>query len=163
MKRYQTFHEVLIPLLVEGIGAESYLELGTHMNETIGKVRCQKRYGVDVMPVPCPGAQMYQMTTQEFIREHAPLLAPFDCVFVDACHSATAVMDDISGIWPYVAPEGLVLAHDVNPETVADTDPGFCGDAWRTARALLELHEGVVLPYHPGVLILRKRETWGPR
>ena len=167
MKRNQTFHERLIPLLVEGIGAESYLEFGTHMNETIGKVRCPRRIGVDLNPawLGMPSVDFYKMTTREFIEKRAEGLAPFDFVFIDADHSAEAVEKDFEGIWPFVAPEGLVCLHDTNPETLADTAPGLCGDSWKFARSLSGYggDECVTLNYHPGLTIVRKRVSWGPK
>src|SRR5437773_1078990 len=106
MIRNQTFHERLIPLLVEGIGAQSYVELGTHLNETISKVRCDKRVGVDVNAVDCDGCIMLKMTTEEFFAENAAKLAPFDFVFLDCDHELHAVRADFLGIMPYVSPEG---------------------------------------------------------
>jgi len=163
MRRDQTFHELLIPLLVNVVGARSYLEFGTHLNETISRVQCEKRYGVDVKPAAYPGITMLAMTTAHFIRDYAQSLAPFDFVFLDADHSADAVRRDFEGIWPYVSMEGLILCHDTNPETEADTAPGLCGDAWLFAHSVRETVEAVTLPYHPGLTIIRKRLGWGPR
>lgn len=163
MNRSQTAHETLIPLLCEIIGAQKYLEFGTHANETIGKVGCPIRYGVDTAPVDCPGVQMFRMTTQEFIAKEAAALAPFDVVFIDADHHPERVMADFVGIAPYMSNEGLILLHDVNPETWADTAPGLCDNAWLAAQRLITLGaEAVVLPYHPGLMIVRKRVVWGP-
>jgi predicted O-methyltransferase YrrM len=167
MKRYQTFHEVLIPLLVEGIGAESYLEFGTHRDETIGNVRCERRIGVDIaarfLEIGA-GIRRFAMSTQEFIQDHAADLAPYDFVFIDADHSAEAVAKDFHGIWPYVSEDGLVCFHDSNPELESDTAPGFCGDSWKFAKELTrdKRYECVTLPYHPGLTIVRKRSQWGP-
>jgi len=165
MNRAQTFHERLIPLLVEGLGCNSYLELGTHINETIGNVLCEKKYGVDKLTVPCSGAVMFQMTTDNFIQHYASKYAPFDFVFIDADHSADSVESDFSGIWPYVSDEGIVCMHDTNPDTVEDTQPGFCGDAWRFIQKLTGdgNNEMLTLPYHPGLTLVRKRVNWGPR
>ena len=162
MKRNQTLHEKLIPMLVEGIGAESYLELGTYHNETIRRVNCRHRYGVDKKPVLTDGIVFFEMTTTEFIKELAKEYSPFDCVFIDASHTALDVMKDFLGIWPHVADEGLVFLHDANPETVEDTDPGLCGDAWGAVRDLTALYECVTIPYHPGLTIIRKRSKGGP-
>jgi predicted O-methyltransferase YrrM len=163
MRRLQTFHETLIPLLVEGMGAESYLEFGTYRNDTIGRVRCHRRYGVDTKPIPCPGVEMFAMTTKEFIKRDAALLAPFDFVLIDADHSEAAVRADFFGIIDYVRPEGIVCLHDTNPELLEDTQPGLCGDSWGFARSLyLSGYECVTLPYHPGLTIVRNRKKWGP-
>lgn len=163
MKRNQAFHETLIPLLVEGIGARSYLEFGTHQNETIGKVNCKRRFGVDTNPVEIPGVKFFKMTTQEFISKKAESLAPFDFVFIDADHSFGSAACDFYGIAKHVSPEGLVCLHDTNPETWADTEPGLCGDSWRLSKQLFrDGYEAVTLPYHPGLTIVRMRAVWGP-
>mgnify|MGYP001611453924 CR=1 FL=1 len=167
MRRYENAHERLVPLLVEVVGAQSYLEFGTGTGETILKVKCPVRIGVDakvdcLLPFP---SQFLRMTTSDFIRYHTETYAPFDVVFIDADHEAESVLADFDGIWPPVSPEGLVLLHDGNPETVADTAPGYCNNAWEAVRALTGRgkFEMVTLPYHPGLTIVRKRERWGPR
>jgi len=110
----------------------------------------------------------FRMTTQQFIENHAARLAPFDVVFIDADHSEDAVRKDFDGIWPYVSKEGLILLHDTNPETIKDTEPGLCGNAWLFAQDLFldhndtPMYEVVTLPYHPGLTIIRKRISWGP-
>ncbi len=163
MKRNQTFHEQFIPILVAGVGAKSYLELGTYQNATIGNVKCRRRFGVDVDPIRKRGIRWFDMPTQQFIRDHAEIHGPFDVVFIDADHSADAVQQDFRGIWPHVSENGLVLCHDTNPETENDTVPGLCGDAWRFAESLhLRGYEAATLPYHPGLTIVRKRSCWGP-
>ena len=66
-------------------------------------------------------------------------------------------------IMPHVSHEGLVCLHDTNPETVEDTQPGYCGDSWKFAKNLSVLgYEAVTLPYHPGLTIVRNRRRWGP-
>ena len=92
------------------------------------------------------------------------LTGPFDFVFIDADHSEKAVSKDFYGIYEYVSPDGLIILHDTNPETREDTEPGFCGDAWRFAQHLVAVpYEAVTLPFHPGLTIIRKRSGWGPQ
>jgi len=105
---------------------------------------------------------MFQMSTWKFIQDVAPSLAPLDFVFIDANHSAKAVEQDFDGIWPHVSPEGLVLCHDTNPQTLEDTNPGLCGNAWEFAHSRAGELEAVTLPYCPGLTIIRKRRAWGP-
>lgn len=163
MRRDQTFHERLIPLLVDGVGAQSYLEIGTHLNETIGKVVCDKRVGVDINAVDCDGCIMLKMSSDQFFMENAAKLAPYDFVFIDANHELSMVRADFIGIMPFVAPDGLIVLHDTNPLTVADTAPGLCADSWMFAWGLsMAGMEAVTLPYHPGLTIVRKRARWGP-
>ena len=170
MKRDQTLHEELIPLLVDRMGVQSYLELGIYQNDTIQHIvkRCRNLaiHGVDVNEphVRLPGVFYHIMRTDEFIENHAAKYAPFDFVFIDADHNANSASADMVGILKYVADEGLILLHDTNPETLADTDPGACGDSWRLTRIFHDLaYEAVTLPYHPGLTIFRNRVTFGPR
>ena len=164
VNRYQTFHEQLIPLLVEGMKARTYLEFGTHENQTISKVKCERRFGVDIKPTALEGVHMFSMTTEEFIRAHVHIHAPYDLVFIDADHNAAMVEDDFKGVYPHVAENGLVCLHDTQPESVADTDPTKCGTAWIFAKNLKERgFESVTLPYCPGLTIVRKRIGWGPQ
>lgn len=150
-------------MLAEAMGARSYLELGTGNNETIARVRCEKRYGVDLAWVQCPGVTQFTMPTEKFIAEHAAIHAPYDFVFIDAFHTYESVENDFKGIWPHVTDEGLVLLHDSNPETLADTDGGLCGSVFVLAKNLHDQgYESVTLPYHPGLTIIRKRKQWGP-
>lgn len=164
MNRDQTFHERLIPLLVAGIGAQSYLELGTHLNETISKVVCDKRVGVDVNAVDHAGCIMLKMTTEQFFAENAAKLAPYDVCFIDATHELNAVRADFLAVMPFMSPEGLVMFHDSNPETMADTASGLCADSWKFAWGLsMAGMECLTLPFHPGLSIVRKRMSWGPQ
>lgn len=165
MRRDQTAHESLIPLLVEIIGARCYLELGVYDFTTIRKVREQnpdcRCIGVDskrIGYVP-PGIEFFHMTTKEFFGQERGIRP--DLVFIDADHNAFSVQDDATWSWEILSGEGLMLLHDTNPETVADTAPGLCGNAWEYAKAM-EFSEAVTLPYHPGLTIIRKRMKWGP-
>jgi methyltransferase family protein len=164
VRRDQTAHERLVPLLVELVGAESYLELGTYHNDTISRVHCPRRYGVDKLAIPLANATMFNMSTAEFVARVAPALAPFDFVFIDADHEEQAVREDFFGILPHVSAEGLIVMHDTNPETRTDATAGLCGTAWRFAEDLqVAGWEAVTLPYHPGLTIVRNRVHWGPK
>lgn len=169
MKRDQTAHERLIPMLVDIVGARVYLELGTYQGDTIKKVQCPVRIGVDrdiALSLTFPD-RFYKMSTQEFIQKCAAECPPFDVVYIDADHGPTAVLADFHGIYPFVADEGLILMHDGNPQTAADTAPGYCDEAWKAIREITEEdeheYEAVTLPYFPGLTIVRKRVQWGPR
>lgn len=166
MRRLQTFHEKLIPMLVDAIGARTYLELGTGNGETILKVSDSiRRIGVDSrvkLDLTFP-SRFIDCTVSAFIYDHAADLGPFDACFIDADHAAASVAEDFNGIWPHISPEGLVFLHDGNPEMEADTVPGYCGNAWAAIKEITRRHEAVTLPFHPGLTIVRKREKWGPR
>ena len=167
MKRNQTFHEEFIPLLVNGIGAKCYLELGVYDFTTIHLVKARnpecRCIGVDMKRVcePPVGVEFFEMTTEEFFSEDRGIRP--DVVFIDADHNAKAVKADYLRAYGIVEPDGLILLHDTSPATKADTDPGLCGDAWKVAWRLHGLVEAVTLPYHPGLTIVRKRVAWGPQ
>ena len=169
MNRDQTLHQELIPLLVDRLGVTSYLEFGIYQNDTIGPVvsRCRNLaiHAVDINEphVRLSGVFYHIMSTSEFIANHADKYGPYDMVFIDADHCAEAASADFLGIRPYLAPEALVLLHDTNPETMADTDKGACGDSWRLTRIFADVgYEAVTLPYHPGLTIVRNRVSYGP-
>ena len=164
MTRSGSLHSSIISALVEALGCESYLEFGTHFCETISKVTCERKYGVDqrVLSIELDNTTFFEMTTAEFIKNEAAKHAPYDFVFIDADHAASAAKEDFFGILPHVSDEGLILLHDTNPETTKDTEPGLCGDSWKAARAITHIFEGVTLPYYPGLTIIRNRKHWGP-
>lgn len=169
MVRNQIFHETLIPTLAKGMGVSRYCELGVYQGDTLNRVAMALPpsallVGVDTKAPAFLVAHVRfrQMTTATYFARHAEKDAPFDMVFIDADHSAASVLHDFEGIWPHVVDDGLVLLHDGNPETVADTDPGYCGDGWRAIKHLTSLHEAATLPFHPGLTFIRKRKLWGP-
>jgi predicted O-methyltransferase YrrM len=169
LKRNQTLHERLIPFLARELGVRRYLELGIHENETIKGVAWALPPDSVVVAVDrnapasrVKGVAYRIMTTSAYLTGPVVEDAPFDLVFIDADHSAEAVMSDFSNVWPYVAPDGLVLLHDTNPETIADTVPGLCGVGWKAAHLLAPEYESLTLPYHPGLTLIRKRVRWGP-
>lgn len=170
MKRNQQLHEWLIPALAMEMGARAYLELGSHQNETVSAMPDAmgpeaRIFAVDINEpnYRVNGVEYRIMNTADYLAEWASTDGPFDLVFIDADHSARAALTDFERVWPHVVPEGIVLLHDTNPETSADTAPGFCGDSWRVAKYLADSgHECITLPYHPGLTLVRKRVSWGP-
>lgn len=162
-----TFHEWFIPQLVSRMGATRYLELGLYEGVTIRGVRRLSPsvacVGVDTKPARFPGVETYMMTTDEFFETVAPTLAPFDITFIDADHCADSARKDFKNAMRYTTPDGLVLLHDTNPFTAADTAPGYSGNAWELLDEFNEARvEHVTLPYFPGLTIVRKRDKMGP-
>lgn len=163
MKELGAFHETLIPMLVDALDAKVYLEIGTGRNETISKIGCALKFGVDPNAIDCPGATMFRMTSKEWLPQ-AGNWAPYDFVFIDADHSLESARADLLGIIPHVSNEGMIAVHDTNPKDKASTDPSLCGDSWKLAMELSSIVnlESVTLNYHPGLTLVRKRLTWGP-
>jgi len=164
LRRAEDLHQAFIPALVGSIGAESYLEFGTYLNDTIAAVQCARKFGVDIHAARCDGVMVFRMTTAQFIADHAATHAPYDLVFIDADHDKDAVAADFFGILPHVSHDGLILLHDTNPETLADTATGLCNNSWEFVKRLHdERFESVTLPFHPGLTIVRNRFLWGPK
>lgn len=172
-----TLHEDLIALLTSRLKPANYVEFGVAYNETLAKVKnhaswrhpALKVYAVDYNEPPSrlAGVEYFIKSTAAFIREDAHSLAPFDMLFIDADHSARSVYQDFCGMFPFMSEHGVIFLHDTYPASEKDTDPGLCGDGWRTAERLhLEPStdiEIVTLPFSPGLSIIRKRSrhlTW---
>lgn len=157
-----TFHEDFLAFMAAKLRVQSYLELGVGQNETLQKVRrvCNGRMVAVDIAAPMrrvPLVHYFIKPVEEFLKNDAEGYAPYDLVFIDADHRYESVKRDFNGVWPFVAEQGLVILHDVWPKDKASTDPGYCGDAWRFAVELQKKkYECVTIPYHPGIMIVRK-------
>lgn len=156
-----TFHEDLVAFLAARLRVKSYLELGVGQNETLQKVRRVSNARMVAVDIASPMRKVplvhyFIKPVAEFLKNDAKGYAPYDLVFIDADHRYESVKRDFKGVWPFVSEQGLVILHDVWPKNEAATDPGYCGDSWKFAVELQKTHECVTLPYHPGLMIVRK-------
>ncbi len=161
----QSAHETLIPLLCELIGAQTYLELGVHRGDCLLKVAKWVPgitvVGVDkenlILTLPSNVTFIHSDTLSYLKTLNGPV---FDVVFIDADHSADAVIQDVIHVLPHVNEHGLILLHDTFPVDITYTDPGYCGDSYKVPEQLTANCpdiEFVTLPYHPGLTVIRKR------
>lgn len=169
-------HRRLLPLLVELLGTESYLELGVAAGDSLRPVLAAapptfRAVAVDVEPINVSDSRVaiFHGTTAEFFAtEAARLDRQYDLVLIDAEHGETAVWADLRAVLPYVCEQGVICLHDTFPLTPALTSEDTCRDTWRVAEALgartfLEL-EAMTLPVSPGITLIRKRHRhlpWG--
>ena len=81
-------------------------------------------------------------------------------MFIDADHKFESSLSDFELILPYVNEDGLIFIHDTYPASVKWTNPGFCGDSYKTAEFIRKNYydkcEILTLPLHPGISIIRK-------
>lgn len=86
-----------------------------------------------------------------------------DMLFIDADHSADAVMQDFNIYSKWVKHNGIILLHDTFPKNEAMADLNNCGDAWKTAweirKKFGDEFEIVTLPIENGLSIIRKSKT----
>jgi hypothetical protein len=107
-----------------------YVELGLYEGETFDKVSqvAGQAIGVDIVDRNIKG-EVHIMTTEKYFKEVHK--GQIDMAFIDADHTAESVLADIAMVASYLAPGGIIILHDTDPEKDSLIDPGYCGDAWK--------------------------------
>ena len=106
-----------------------YLELGIDAGWTFDNVPCKDKVGIDIKPEVEPD---YCMTTDKyFAKLHNQFTENevFDLIFIDADHSAQAVVKDFNNSVNCLTYDGLILIHDLAPR--AEEEIGACGDGFK--------------------------------
>lgn len=128
---------------IPGIEQKRYLELGVGGGGTFKRVRAGSKQCVDFQ-THAPDLRVdFPMTTDAFFNgDAAPAKfeKPWDVVFVDACHEIFSVVHDYSRSIRHLAPDGVVLLHDLVPPSREYTMPWFSGDGYKL---LLRLNDGL--------------------
>lgn len=98
-------------------------------------------------------------TTNDFFKKHNKK-KKFDLVFIDACHSHIASLEDFTNVLPLTNDNGLILLHDTYPPSEKFTNNHYCSDTYKTAevikRDFSKQCEIVTIPLFYGVSIVRK-------
>lgn len=124
---------------------EVYCELGTYKGFTFNRMLpyVGHAYGIDIkdyrrcMDTSRRNWEFYQGTSAQFAKQYQG--EPIDMLFIDAHHSAQAVLNDVEAMQPLMRPNtGMVFLHDTYPIQKNLLQPSYCGDAWRAAK---ELHK----------------------
>jgi predicted O-methyltransferase YrrM len=115
-----------------------YVELGVKKGYTLKRIApfVKQAIGIDIAPlaIDLPNVKFIQSKTTEFAQSLAGREPFIDMLFIDADHSARAVVEDFAAYFPYVRPgTGLILLHDTHPIMEALTADGYCSDAWKAA------------------------------
>ena len=129
------FRYDIINALIEKHDYKSYLEIGVRRaGSMFENVKIGQRTGVD----PDPKAQAdHCMTSDAFFAENDKT---FDIVFIDGNHTGDQVKVDIKNSLHWLAPNGVIVLHDMNPPTmfhareVYEVDgrfPSWNGSSWK--------------------------------
>lgn len=123
MKRYHIINE-----LINKHGFISYLEIGCQLNQTFNAVDCQLKVGVD----PERGGTNRETSDAFFANNKMT----FDIIFIDGLHTAEQVLKDIENALKFLNPKGVIVCHDMNPETeliqrVPMQSSDWSGDCWK--------------------------------
>jgi hypothetical protein len=162
--------EEIIPLLARHLQPKVYLELGigyagpTNFCKVIEVLPYSQVWGVDTVDMKdrFPGTNVFTGTTEEFEQFWEDNYDDYiDMIFVDADHSAEAVLRDVEGYFRFLTPDtGVMILHDTWPVAEDWTGPEKSGDAYRVPRQLKERYgntmEVFTLPFYHGLTFIRR-------
>jgi predicted O-methyltransferase YrrM len=164
------WHRGLIEHIAYIFKPKVYVELGIYQCELFNRVvpHAQRLIGVDLdrkaqsFMTKSPKVEFRCSTTADFTRWLRANPLPIDMLFIDADHARDAVLEDFWGLFPFVAPHGLILLHDTHPENEEQMQRHLCDDAYKAVDELAKASdqlELMTLPLHPGLTLCRKRKT----
>jgi hypothetical protein len=116
-------HDIFNKLIKEK-GYNSYLEIGVDMAGCFNKVNCAYKIGVD----PNSKFATHQIPSNHFFRLNED---KFDLIFIDGLHTAEQVEEDIINTWEVLNKGGLIVVHDINPETEEAQSETRISTPWR--------------------------------
>jgi len=165
-------HIEFIEYFVRLLKPKNFLELGVQFGECSNRIIDlipDKYYGVDIETnsnidylVRNKIFSFFKMTTNDFFAylDKNGIVLKLDMVFIDACHSHEASYTDFLNVKKHVNNDGIIFFHDTYPFSIADTDPGLCGDCYKTSEVIRKCHntefEIITIPVFPGISIARK-------
>lgn len=165
--------ETLIPYLASQMKPKVYLELGigyagpTNFCKVLDALPDSQVWGVDIVDMKDRFKQynnghIFTGTTEEFENFWEENYDDYiDMIFVDADHSAEAVLRDVEGFFRFLTPDtGIMILHDTWPVDHDWTGPEKSGDAYRVPRKLKEKYgqtmEVFTLPHFHGLTFIRR-------
>jgi len=145
-----------------------YVELGIETCRTFNRIVpfADRLIGVDINlgsgkhMIHSPKTQFINMETDEFAALLRKDPIQIDLLFIDADHSAKAVLRDFKNYFPFVSDQGLIILHDSYPESRGMTrkySSGTCYKAIKQMSRINRNYEIMTLPFSPGLSICRKR------
>ena len=125
--------EQFINDLIQENGYRSYLEIGYGSGDCFGQIQCEHKTAVDPDAEGC-NENLYKCRSDEFFASLTD--QEFDVIFIDGLHHADQVRKDINNASKCLSPGGVILLHDINPETeemqiVPRQQKEWTGDVWR--------------------------------
>ena len=142
-----------------------YIELGVHEGENFNRVikHCGRGYAVDVKEmnwIEGKKSTGFVGTTDDFFDTYG---GGADMIFIDACHTYKQVCQDFFNSMRVLNEGGIILLHDIDPESDKLLNPQNCGDAYKILDELEELNyfNMVTLPLGKGgiSIVTRKNDT----
>jgi hypothetical protein len=169
--------------LIDRLGASFYLEIGVEHGVVLLALRVEERIGVDpkfriswkrklLHPFVMRRTRLFEMPSDEFFARHSTALpaSGIDVAFIDGLHTYRQSWVDLENCVERLAPGGVIVMHDCNPETpeaaspLQDWDP-WCGEVWKSivrARSLRPDLSAYVLDADFGLAIITKEPAKYP-
>lgn len=163
MNQKQEFKSLIVEL-ARLFKPDTYVEIGARFGYVFNRVSryARRSIAVDIIKMDKvdrhPNIDIYQMTSKDFASIWKD---PIDMLFIDADHSAEAVIADFIALSKFVRNDtGLILLHDTYPVNERLLKNDRCGDAWKVAKIIhnkFKNFEIVTLPGPwAGLSIIRK-------
>lgn len=155
-------HEDFIVHLARLVRPKLFVKLGLSQCALFNRITpyAEKSIGVDIQGEAgnymkqSQDARFVQGTTQEFAKELEFNPLQINMLFIDANHSQVVRQYDFQEVFPFIAPQGLILLHDYHEENAEIVKSGFGRDTLS--------YELMTIPVSPGLTICRKRQAQLP-
>lgn len=146
----------IINLIIKKNRYTQYLEIGCEIDICFNAVMAENKTGVD----PEHGGT-HRMTSDEFFENNDK---QFDIIFIDGLHTADQVRKDIENSMLFLAEGGVIICHDMNPDSkdiqeVPQKITAWSGDVWKEWVRLRNTREDLdmmVINIDYGVGIIQK-------
>ena len=145
----------VINYLIKEFKYSRFLEIGVRMcwdKLSIDHIECEHKDGVDIVPGRCN----YTMTSDNFFQTISSD-QKYDIIYVDGDHEKSQVFKDINNSLKHLNEGGVVLCHDINPQTEKFLAPRYCNNCWeawaelRCTRSDLEMY-ALNVDLGPGII-----------
>lgn len=163
--------------LIDRLGASFYLEIGVEHGALLLALQVDERVGVDprfkiswkrklLHPLIMRRTRLFEMASDEFFAHHSTALpaSGIDIAFIDGLHTYRQSWMDLENCLERLAPGGVIVMHDCNPETAAAAagvqgEAPWCGEVWKSvvrARSLRPDLSAFVLNADYGLAIITR-------
>ncbi len=145
----------IIKFIVKTINAKSYLEIGCFKDEVFLQINVDTKIGVDSNE-----GGTHRMTSDEFFASNTQ---KFDVIFIDGDHEYHQAKRDVYNSLRCLNKNGIIIMHDILPESKASTVVSNHGDVWRVSFDLLKeknlLYKIVEIDWGCGVILPGTQDT----
>ena len=130
--------------IFEGVGLDTYLEIGIEHGSNLRDVQAGRSVGVDPNPTGqavdfAEHIEIHRVTSDEYF-DHLDPLTRFDCVFIDGLHEFEQSLRDL--LW------SMAFSHDRTVFILDDTRPDTYHGALPLSRQPGEVREAMGSPSH---------------